>query len=264
MAHSCAGGTQCLRYPVCSHLARRDRSAHILSSYRLMDYIYTAFHQAHVDGTPVLNAMWYKYPQDASTFPIDLQFFFGDSILVSPVTEENSTSVSAYFPKDIFYDFLTLKPFQGKGQTVNLQNVNFTSIPVHIRGGAVLPLREKSAMTTTSLRATDFEIVVAPDAQGQASGSLYADDGVSITPPSSTQVTFTFKKGTLVAKGTFGFPLKVKVGRVRFLGVAAAPHSVTVNGHAAKKGSFSFDKASGILDVTVQLPFTSGFTVQYS
>ena len=243
---------------------RHDRSAHILLSYRLMDYIYTAFHQAHIDGTPVLNAMWYKYPQDQSTFPIDLQFFFGDSILVSPVTEEDSTSVAAYFPKDIFYDFLTLKPVQGKGQKVTLSNVNFTSIPVHIRGGAVLPLREKSAMTTTLLRKTDFEIVVAPDAQGQASGSLYADDGVSVTPSTTTQVTFTYKKGTLVAKGRFGYPLKVNVGRVRFLGVTSAPHTVLVNGHAAKKGSFTFDKSSGVLNVIVELPFTSGFTVQYS
>ena len=228
-----------------------------------MDYIYTAFHQAHLDGTPVLNAMWYKYPQDPSTFPIDLQFFFGDSILVSPVTEENSTSVNAYFPKDIFYDFLTLKPFQGKGKTVELTNIDFTSIPVHIRGGAVLPLREKGAMTTTALRKTDFEIVVAPNAQGTASGSLYADDGISITPKTSTKVNFEFKKGKLVAKGTFGYPLKVNIARARFLGVSHEPQVVLINGRIAKKGTFSYDKSTSVLDVTLKIPFATSFTVQY-
>lgn len=229
-----------------------------------MDYIYTAFHQAHLDGTPVVNALWYKYPKDPSSFPIDLQFFFGDSILISPITEENSTSVSAYFPRDIFYDFLTLKPFLGQGKAVVIDNVNFTSIPVHIRGGAVLPLREKGAMTTTQLRGTDFEIVVAPDAHDQAFGSLYADDGISITPNTTTQVAFSYKQGTLTAKGSFGYPLDVNVARVRFLGVDRAPHSVKVDGKIAKPGSFVFDKLTGVLDVAIQIPFDKGFTAQYS
>ena len=197
-----------------------------------MDYLYTAFHQAHLDGTPVLNPLWSKYPQDANTFPIDLQFFFGDSILVSPVTEENATSVTAYFPKDIFYDFLTLAPFEGKGADVQLNNINITSIPVHIRGGVVLPLRETGTMTTTELRATDFDIVVAPNAKGQATGSLYVDDGISITPKTSTTVNFTYANGVLTVKGNFGYPLNVKVAHVRFLGVSSV-ESVVLHGDPA-------------------------------
>lgn len=47
-----------------------------------MDYIYTALHQAHLDGSPVLNPLYFKYPLDVKTFAIDLQFFYGDSVLV--------------------------------------------------------------------------------------------------------------------------------------------------------------------------------------
>ncbi|PSS12762.1 hypothetical protein PHLCEN_2v3293, partial [Hermanssonia centrifuga] len=128
---------------------------------------------------PVLNPLWYIYSHDPSTSSIDLQFFFGKSILVSPVTEENSTTVSAYFPDDIFYDFLTLAPF-----------VNFNSIPLHIRGGAMLSLRETGAMTITAPPNTDFEFIVDPDTHDQASGSLYADDGVSIIPK-QVQLSYT-------------------------------------------------------------------------
>lgn len=240
-----------------------SQSESIHHRYRLMDYIYTAFHQAHEDGTPVLNPLWYKYPQDPATFPIDLQFFYGDSILVSPVTEENVTSVTAYFPKDTFYDFLTLEPFHGTGSNVTLSNINFTSIPVHIRGGAVLPLRENGVMTTTELRKTDFELVVAPSTQDTASGSLYADDGVSITPKTTTTVNFSYKQGLLTATGKFGYALGVKVSRVRFLGVSSAPKTVKVNGLEVHGTAFSYNKDSQILDVTLNTPFTKGFTVQH-
>lgn len=229
-----------------------------------MDHIYTAFHQAHEDGTPVLSPLWYKYPQDPATFPIDLQFFYGDSILVSPVTEENVTSVTAYFPQDVFYDFVTLKPFHGTGTNVTLNDVNFTSIPVHIRGGAVLPLREKSAMTTTELRKTDFELVVAPSTQDTASGALYADDGVSVAPPASTTVEFSYEKGLLTVTGKFGYPLGVSVSRVRFLGVGSAPKTVLVNGVKTKGSAYSWNKDSQVLDVTLNTPFSRGFAVQHS
>src|ERR1700735_1383447 len=114
--------------------------------------MYTAFHQAHVDGSPVLHPLWFKYPKDEKTFDLEYQFFYGDSILVSPVTEDNATSVSIYLPQDIFYDFETLSPVYGTGSFITLSDVPFTKIPLHIKGGSVLPLRALSAMTTTALR----------------------------------------------------------------------------------------------------------------
>ncbi|KAK7679584.1 hypothetical protein QCA50_017294 [Cerrena zonata] len=232
--------------------------------YRLLDYLYTSLHTSSQDGSPLLSPLWYAYPQDSNTFPIDLQFLFGPSILVSPVTEENSTTVSAYFPKDIFYDFQTLAPLQGQGAAVTFENVNFTSIPLHIKGGVVLPLRETGAMTITQLRKVDFELVVAPGSNGQASGLLYVDDGDSIQQKSTTNVKFTFKQSTLTVGGSFGFPIGVKVARVKFLNVSKAPKTVKVNGRELKKGAFTYDASSKVLVATLAIPFTQGFVVQYS
>src|SRR5579863_5704783 len=196
--------------------------------YRLLDYFYTAFHKASVDGSPILNPLWFKYPTDTSTFGIDLQYFFGDSILVSPVTEENATSVTIYLPKDKFYDFATFTPVEDTGQHVTLTDVNFTTIPLHIRGGAVLPLRAAGAMTTTELRATEFEFVVAPGADGKAKGVLYVDDGVSIVPERMMNVVMMFSDNKLCVYGSFGFEVGVKVAEVVFLGVESAPAFVTI------------------------------------
>jgi len=218
------------------------------SSYRLLDYLHTAFHEANQTGAPVVSPMWFKYPKDATTYPIDLQWFFGDSILVSPVTEENSTSVSIYLPKvhlalplaiiyvyktkDVFYDFLTLTPVQGTGAHVLLSNVSFTEIPVHIKGGAVLPLRALSTMTTAELRETDFELFVAPGMDGTATGQLYLDDGVSVVQPAQTQVAMSFKHGTLAVTGNFGFKTGVNVARVQFSAQSQPSYTRVLKNHS--------------------------------
>ncbi|KAJ7315468.1 family 31 glycoside hydrolase, partial [Mycena albidolilacea] len=53
--------------------------------YRLLDYFYTAFPEASLQGTSVVSPMWFKYPKDTAIYPIDFQWFFGGSILVLPV-----------------------------------------------------------------------------------------------------------------------------------------------------------------------------------
>ncbi|KAJ6469014.1 alpha-glucosidase [Mycena vitilis] len=245
------------RWPVTTEAAKNVLDIR----YRLLDYFYTAFHEANLQGSPVVSPMWFKYPKDAATYPIDLQWFFGDSILVSPVTQENSTSVSIYLPKDIFYDFLTLAPIHGTGSQVQLTNISFTEIPVYIKGGAVLPLRANSTMTTSELRETDFEFVVAPATDGTASGQLYIDDGVSVTPSSATEVSMKFELGTLAVTGSFGFQTGVKTARVRFLNTAKAPVAVLLNGKPVAQKSVLYNKTTKVLDVAVGLPFTNGFTV---
>jgi alpha-glucosidase len=230
--------------------------------YRLLDYFYTAFHKASLDGSPVINPLWFKYPTDTSTFGIDLQFFFGDSILVSPVTEENVTAVTIYLPKDRFYDFATLAPVEGMGADVTLTDVNFTTIPLYIRGGAVLPLRTTGAMTTTELRANDFEFVVAPGVNGTAAGALYVDDGVSIVQEQSTSLEMAFAEGKLRVTGSFAFEVGVKVASVVFLGVESPPTAVAV--YPGKDNTpFSYDDANKVLRVQVDMPLTEGFEVAF-
>lgn len=61
---------------------------------RFLNYIYTVFHHAHTDGgSPVPLPLWLKYH---NAYGIDYQF--GDSILVLPVTQDEATSVGIYLP----------------------------------------------------------------------------------------------------------------------------------------------------------------------
>ena len=228
--------------------------------YRLLDYLYTAFHRQSTTGEPLLNPMFYLYPGDTNTFPIDLQFFYGDAVLVSPVTDEASTTVNIYLPAGVFYDWYTLQSIPingGGGGMLTLSGVDYQTIPLQIRGGSVIPLRTTSANTTTQLRAVPFEILVAPDADGSAEGELYLDEGNLIDQPSTSDISFSYSGGKLVMGGSFGFDAGVAIERIVVLGVSTAPSSVVVDG---KETEFEYTNTTVVVE-GVSVPLTGAATL---
>ena len=211
-------------WPTVAESARKA----IDTRYKLLDYIYTAFHRQSKTGEPFLQPLFYLYPEDEKTFVNDLQFFYGDAILVSPVTEQGRNSVNAYFPDDIFYDWHTGAPVRGHGATITLHNITVTDIPVHIRGGNVVPVRSSSAATTTDLRKKGFELTIAPGLDGKAEGSLYLDDGDSVEQPKTSEITFEYADGTLRIDGTFGYDAEAVVEAVTVLGEKGTKKEVHV------------------------------------
>ena len=170
--------------------------------------------------------------------------------------------MTIYLPKDKFYDFATFVPVDGIGRNTTLTNVNFTTIPLHIRGGVVLPLRTTGAMTTTELRTKDFEFVVAPNANGTSAGSLYVEDGVSIVQEKSTNVGMQFAEGKLCVTGSFAYDVGVKVASMAFLGVENQPTTVAV--YPGKDNMpFSYDGTSKVLRVQIDMPLTDSFEVAF-
>jgi alpha-glucosidase len=167
----------------------------------------------------LINPLFFAYPSDSNLFSNALQFLYGADILVSPVTEENSTSVTIYLPDDRFYAFDTWGVVEGAGAEVTLDDVDFTEIPLHVRGGAVIPLRAESALTTTEVRTKPFHLIVAPDRDGRASGKLYLDDGDSIKQPSTSEIEFTYDNGVLKVSGSFDYTAEdARVSVVKILG----------------------------------------------
>lgn len=201
--------------------------------YRLLDYFYTAFHRQTTTGLPALNPLFYHYPEDSNTFGIEYQFFFGDDILVSPVLEENSTSVSIYLPNETFYDYWTLERIQGNGSYIDLSDIGFDTIPLHIRGGSILPLRAESANTTTELRKQDFVLWIAPNGTNQAHGTLYLDDGDSLEQNSTSNIVFAYDNGAFSMTGNFGHQTDVVIQNITVLGT-----NQTVQGPVALTGEY--------------------------
>lgn len=240
--------------------------------YRLLDYIYTALYQQTVDGTPLVSPVFYLYPEDEETFGLDLQYFYGDSLLVAPVTEENATSVEVYLPDDVFYDWYTQKQIQGNGSFITVEDQGLTDIPLYLRGGTIVPLRAASANTTAALREEDFVLIIALGRNGTAEGQLYLDDGVSLEQPANgtTLVHFSYADGKLVAEGTFGYGGGVVVSNITLLGydgdgsgsgtnltISSSTTRVKETGETVQK-----NEESGALSFAVSKPLTGGFVME--
>jgi alpha-glucosidase len=197
-----------------------------------------------------MRALAWEFPNDPSLASADRQFFLGPSILVTPVLDQGVSSVKGVFPglvegTDVYYDWYNHSSIQVPSTKNITIQAPLGHIPVYIRGGAVLAMQQP-AMTTRDARNTGWSILVAPGVDGTASGTLYLDDGESVSPNATKMVTMSAARSmgrvTLNAtiEGSFT-GLDRGLGNVTILGVTQAPRdgSVRINGRQIAKSSWN-------------------------
>ena len=201
------------RWPLVAESARNA----IEIRYKLLDYIYTGLYEQNQTGTPLLQPMFFAYPDDVKAASLQYQYLWGPGVLVAPVTEENSTTAQIYMPDDIFYDYYTHERVRGSGSWIE-KHVPYTSIPLYYKGGNIIAQRANSANTTTELRKQNFVVMIAPDLNGEASGSLYLDDGVSIEQEATSYIQFHYNDRQFSMDGSFDYDAGVSIEKIVVLG----------------------------------------------
>ena len=123
------------------------------------------------------------FPEDEQGFGIDDQFYLGSSgLLCKPVTTRGATSTSLYLSDtQVYYDYFTYKPYRPSPPNTTGRMVTVPAaldqIPLLIRGGSILPTRERPRRSSPLMRHDPFTLRVALDIDGSAQGELYLDDG---------------------------------------------------------------------------------------
>ncbi len=83
------------------------------------DYIKKLYEEAHENGSPLIRAMFYEFPEDEKCWNIDDQYMFGEKYLVAPIFELNRFAREVYLPDGKWKLTSTGEVFDGK-QTVTV------------------------------------------------------------------------------------------------------------------------------------------------
>jgi len=107
---------------------------------RLMPYIYNEAEYCVNEKIPLMQPLFFNWPQDDVACKIDDEFLFGSSLLIAPILEEGKTSRKIYLPEGNWFDVqedLTIK-----GNTWLKRDYNLDSIGVFINLDKKNPLLE--------------------------------------------------------------------------------------------------------------------------
>lgn len=204
---------------------RRNRHS-LRERYALLPYLYTLFWESHTQGTPIMRPMWYEFPEGFDTYGLDQQFMFGPGMLVAPVMHQGSSSVDVYLPDtERWFEAGTGTELGQKSGWLYSSNksthqikVDLESIPVFLRGGHIIPRKERARRSTAQMAKDPFTLWVVLNSSGSAQGDLYIDDGHSFAYQRGSYLhrQFTFSKGYLtnVAADDSSSVMPVKAGKL--------------------------------------------------
>lgn len=167
---------------------------------RLLPYLYTASHRAHMTGLWFTTPMYYEWPEldgayetsalkPDDTSEIGPQYLFGEDLWVAPVVKpvgkkDGLSRATLWIPPGIWvgYDGGHVLTGSMDGSTYIPVTVDLSDVPLFARAGAVIPTRPVRTGNTIGLANKPYEeliwtIYFAKGVPRSGSGYVYDDDG---------------------------------------------------------------------------------------
>ena len=198
--------------------------------HRLIPYIYTESYKYSQTGLPLIQPIYYRYPEIYDELDYKNEYYFGSELFISPITTKkniimNRTVQRIFLPNGIWYDFKTGKKFMGGKRYVTFYEDE--DYPVFAKRGTIIPLAildEKNLNDTSNPK--DLEIQIFP---GQSNTyKLYEDDGTTLEYEKGayliTDIDYNYQLNnyTVIIRPTSGTPKVVMPTRnykIRFRNV---------------------------------------------
>lgn len=141
--------------------------------YRLMPYLYSAAKQASTTGKPIASPMILDYQDEPLAWQYDLQYMWGDNILVAPHTSDKGNK-EVWLPKGLWFDFETNKALKGD-RVINV-NAEEKELPLYVKAGAIIPQRPYAQSTAFIDKS---QLILNVYAGANSSYQLLEDDDVT-------------------------------------------------------------------------------------
>jgi alpha-D-xyloside xylohydrolase len=131
-----------------------------------MPYIVAQAKDSSARGYPMLRALFFEYPQDATSWTVDDEYMFGSDLLVAPLMEPGEGR-RVYLPPGAWVDYQTGKVYEGE----RWHRITAGQIPVVllVRNHAAVP-HVKVAQSTDDIDWKNVELRVFSTDDAPASG----------------------------------------------------------------------------------------------
>jgi len=148
--------------------------------HRLIPYIYTEAHRYSSMSLPLIQPLYYQYPEIYDEPAYKNQYYFGSQFLVAPIISKmddilNRSVQKVYLPAGTWYDFKTGKKFQGDKRFVLFYKDE--DYPLFVRPGAIIPLANLEDNFNNTSAPKSMEVHIFPGKTN--SYTLYEDDGIT-------------------------------------------------------------------------------------
>jgi len=148
----------------------------IMQRYRLLPYIYSAFHESTLSGMPVARSLAINYTFDEKIYwwKYQNEYLFGDNLLVAPVSC-NQTASKIYLPEGGWYRLSSGEFYNGSSEVTVDAPLN--DLPVFVKASGIIPMQSDIQYTAQKPSPTlDLHIYngVKPN-----NYTYYEDDGMT-------------------------------------------------------------------------------------
>ena len=146
--------------------------------HRMIPYIYTANYEAHTKLKPMITPLYYRYPNSAEAYEHGNEYFFGEGLLVFPITEPTAfdtdrASVVAWLPNGTWIDAFCGRVYRGD-RTMTLTRT-IEDQAVLAKAGAIVPMAKLGEDINSVQNPELMDIYVFAGENGQY--TLYEDSG---------------------------------------------------------------------------------------
>ncbi|KAL3492038.1 putative alpha-xylosidase [Aspergillus germanicus] len=197
--------------------------------HRLVPYLYTMNARAARDNLPLIQPMYWGYPENDEAYQVPNQYLYGSELMVAPITaprdkQSGLGQALVWFPPPRHVDIFNGVVYDGDRLLWVARPLD--GYPVFAREGSIIPLDAETEPENGCKEPEGIELVVVVGADG--SFELLEDEGTGATLDeiefSSTCVTFSQSDGKLTiqpTKGAFS-PRTHRGWNIRFPGFSSA------------------------------------------
>src|SRR5580698_3245532 len=191
--------------------------------YALEPYIYTEARRTYDTGVAFLHPLYYEAPEAAEAYSVKDEYFFGDELLVAPVTraagkETQLASRTVWLPEGEWFEWQTGAHF--KGPIMLVREASIQQIPVYAKAGSIVPMQPQ--MKYTGEKAVDpLLLKIFPLQDGQTSAYKIYEDAGNSTGYKRGEEAFTKIQAALSSDGA-ALRVTISPGEGEYAGMQTA------------------------------------------